>query len=163
MQSTCPLQVGLSVTLEHKYWHRELLNMVSKLVFCSSYSNKYRANATHAQGNDHPGVTRSSSQYQSHNVDHASRTLDGYGSVHIVGQVATFTPTIKIIRQIPRLKCDMGIVKRLTHINLVDQKKLVNQFKLGFGTKVLSSSNVICSMPTLISCMFQLTRVVQKF
>ena len=44
MQLTCPrsflspLQVGLSVTLEHKYGHRELVDMMSKLGFCSSYS-----------------------------------------------------------------------------------------------------------------------------
>ena len=41
MQSTCPrsfpppLQVCLSVTLEHKYRHRELVDMASKLGFCS--------------------------------------------------------------------------------------------------------------------------------
>ena len=134
MQSTCPrsflrpLQVGLSVKLEHKYGHRELVDMVSKLGFCSSYSeaDKYRANASVVQGIDLPEeVTRSFLQYQADNVDHASRTLDGCGSVHVMGQVATFTPAIKIIRQIPRLKVDMKIVKRLAHINLVDQKKPV--------------------------------------
>ena len=122
MQSTCPrsflppLQVGLSVTLEHKSGHRELVDMVGKLGFCSSYSeaNKYRANASVVQGIDLPKeVTRSFLQYH------------GYGSVHVMGQVATFTPAIKIIRQIPRLKVDMEIVKLPAHINLVDQKKTV--------------------------------------
>ena len=97
--------------------------MVSKLGFCSSYSeaNKYRANASVVQGIDLPEeVTRSFLQYQADNVDHASRTLDGYGSVHVMGQVATFTPAIKIIRQISRLKVDMEIVKRLAHNNLVE-------------------------------------------
>ena len=41
---------------------------------------------------------------------------------------------IKIIRQIPRLKVDMEIVKRLAHFNLVDQKKSVKsvQFEIRY-------------------------------
>ena len=44
MQFTCPrsflpsLQVGLSVILEHKYGHRDLVDMINKLGFCSSYT-----------------------------------------------------------------------------------------------------------------------------
>lgn len=131
MQSTCPrsflppLQVGLSVTLEHKYGHRDLVDMISNLGFCSSYSeaNKYRTNAAAVQGVDLPEeATNSFLQYQADNVDHASRTLDGHGSVHVMGQMATFTPGIKSTRQIPRLKVDMEVVSRLAKINLVAQK-----------------------------------------
>ena len=130
MQSMCPrsflppLQVGLSVTLEHKYGHRDLVDMINKLGFCSSYSeaNKYRTNAAAVQGVDLPEeVTRSFLQYQADNVDHACKTLDGHGSVHVMGQMATFTPAIRSIRQIPRLKVDMEIVKRLAKVNLVEQ------------------------------------------
>ena len=130
MQSTCPrsflppLQVGLSVTLEHKYGHRDLVDMISKLGFCSSYSeaNKYRANAAAFQGVDLPeDVTSSFLQYQADNVDHACRTLDGHGSVHVMGQMATFTPAIQCTRQIPRLKVDMEVVKRLAKVNIVAQ------------------------------------------
>ena len=131
MQSTCPrsflppLQVGLSVTLEHKYGHRDLVDMLRKLGFCSSYSeaNKYRTNAAAVQGVDLPEeVSRSFIQYQADNVDHASRTLDGHGSVHVMGQMATFTPAIKSVRQIPRLKVDMEVIKRLAQVNIVEQK-----------------------------------------
>ena len=60
MQSTCPrsflapLQVGLSVTLEHKYGQRNLVDMVSKFGFCLSYteSSQYRKNAASTQGID---------------------------------------------------------------------------------------------------------------
>ena len=31
-------------------------------------------------------------QYQADNIDYASRILDGYRSVHVMGQIATFTP-----------------------------------------------------------------------
>lgn len=53
MQSTCsrsflpPLQVGVSVTLEHKYGHRDVIDMIRELDYCFPYSeaNKYRTNA----------------------------------------------------------------------------------------------------------------------
>ena len=131
MQSTCPrsflppLQVGLSVTLEHKYGHRDLVDMINRLGFCSSYAeaNKYRSNASAVQGVDLPEeVSQTFVQYQADNVDHASRTLDGHGSIHVMGQIATFTPGIKTIRNIPRLKVDMEVVKRLAKVNLVEQK-----------------------------------------
>ena len=101
IQSTCPrsfltpLQAGqVLVALEHKYGHCELMDMLNKLYNCSSYSgaNKYRANATFVQWIDLlEEVTRSFLQYQADNIDHASRTIDGYSSVHIMGQIATFT------------------------------------------------------------------------
>ena len=42
--------------------------------------------------------------YQADNMDHASRTLDGHGSVHVMGQMATFTPAIVGTRKVPRIK-----------------------------------------------------------
>ena len=53
MHSTCPrsflppLQIGLSVTLEHKYGHRDLVDMLNKFRFCSSYAEatRYRKSA----------------------------------------------------------------------------------------------------------------------
>ena len=60
MQSMCPrsflppLQLGLSVTLEHKYGHRDLVDMINKLGFCSSYTeaSKYRRSAAATLGVD---------------------------------------------------------------------------------------------------------------
>ena len=57
MNATCPrrfspLQVGLSVTLDHKYGHRDLIDLLSGLGFCSSYSEAtlYKKNASVTQG-----------------------------------------------------------------------------------------------------------------
>lgn len=131
MQSTCPrsflppLQVGLSVALEHKYGHRDLVDMINKLGFCSSYTeaNKYRSNAAVVQGDNLPEqVAHSFLQYQADNVDHASRTLDGHGSIHVMGQMATLTPAIQSTRRIPRLKVDMEVIKQLAKVNLVEQR-----------------------------------------
>ena len=157
MRSTCPrsflppLQVGLSTTLEHKYGHRDLVDMISKLGFCSSYSeaNKYRTNAAAVQGVDLPEeVSASFMQYQADNVDHALRTLDGYGSIHVMGQMVSFTPAIKGVRKIPRLKVDMEIVRRLARVKLVEQKnpkpvlsKIVYE-QLGVFQRDISNDNL---------------------
>ena len=131
MQSTCPhsfllpLQVCLTVTLEHKYGHRDLVDMINKLGFCSSYTeaNKYRSNAAAVQEVDLPEeVAGSFVQYQADNVDHASRTLDGYGSIHVMGQMVTFTPAVQSIRRIPRCKVDMEVIKQIAQVNLVEQR-----------------------------------------
>lgn len=46
-------------------------------------------------------------QYQADNVDHVSRTLDGSGTIHVMGQMGTFTPALKVTRRVSRLKVNM--------------------------------------------------------
>ena len=120
-----PLQLGLSVTLEHKYGHRDLVEMVNRLGFCSSYTEagKYRSNAATVQGVDVlDDISYSFLQYEADNVDHASRTLDGYGSVHVMGQMATFTPAVQTSRKVPRVKVNMEDIKKVAKVNIVSQK-----------------------------------------
>lgn len=47
-----PLQVGLCVTLDHKYGHRDLIDLIYNFGFCSSYSEStlYKKNASATQG-----------------------------------------------------------------------------------------------------------------
>ena len=131
MQSTCPrsflppLQIGLSVTLEHKYGHRDLLDMINKFGFCSSYTeaSTYRRSAVATQGVDViEDLSDSFVQYQADNIDHASRTLDGYGSVHVMGQMATFTPAIVATRKVPRIKVSIDDLKKIGHVTIITQK-----------------------------------------
>ena len=131
MQSTCPrsflphLQIGLSVTLEHKYGHRDLLDMINKFGFCSSYTeaSTYRRSAAATRGVDViEDLSDSFVQYQADNIDHASRTLDGYGSVHVMGQMATFTPAIVATRKVPRIKVSIDDLKKIGHVTIITQK-----------------------------------------
>ena len=55
-------------------------------------------------------------------MDHATRTLDGYGAVHVMGQMATFTPAVNSTRKVPRVKVNMDDVKKIGHVKLVSQK-----------------------------------------
>ena len=60
-------------------------------------------------------------QYQADNVDHASRTLDGSGTIHVMGQMATFTPAIKVTRKVPRVEVNMDDLKKVGHVKLVPE------------------------------------------
>ena len=110
MQSTCPhsflppLQVGLSVTLRHKYGHRNLMDMVNKFGFFSSYTEatKYRQSSATTQGVDiSSDITDVFVQYEADNIDHANKTLDGNDTIHVMDQMATFTPGIKAVWKVP--------------------------------------------------------------
>ena len=131
MQSTCPrsflppLQIGLSVTLEHKYGHRVLLDMINTFGFCSSYTeaSTYRRSAAATRGVDViEDLSDSFVQYQADNIYHASRTLDDYGSVHVMGQMATFTPAIVATRKVPRIKVSIDDLKKIGHVTIITQK-----------------------------------------
>ena len=56
-------------------------------------------------------------QYQGDNVDHASRTLDGSGTIHLMGQMATFSPEIRATKNIPRLTIKNDDLKRIGREN----------------------------------------------
>lgn len=130
MQTTCPrsflppLQVGLCVTVEHKYGHRCLLDLLSKMGLCSSYSesDRYRRNAAATQGVDlRDEIVDTFVQYQADNVDHATRTLNGSGTVHVMGQMAGFTPGIKFSRKVKRANVTIDDIKKIGQVKLVPQ------------------------------------------
>ena len=68
--------------------------MISKLGFCSSYSETYHyiKSAAATQGVDVVNeIAGTFYQYQADIIDHDSRTIDGTGTIHIMGQMATLT------------------------------------------------------------------------
>ncbi len=99
--------------------------MINKFGFCSSYSeaSKYRRSAAATHGVDVINdIGDSFIQYQADNVDHASKTLDGCGAVHVMGQMATFTPVIVTTRSIPRKTVTIDELKNIGHVNIITQK-----------------------------------------
>ena len=122
MQSTCPrsfvvaLQLGLGVVLDHKYGHRDLVDMVNRLGFCSSYTEtcmfRQSAAASQSVDVDLANLVGTFIQYQADNVDHSTKTLGGHGSVPVMGQMATFTPARKVTRTVTRVKVNMDDIKR---------------------------------------------------
>ena len=131
MQSTCshaflsPLQIGLSVTLEHRYGHRELVDLINKLGFCSSYceASIYRRSAAATHGVDMISEAADTfCQYMADIIDHDSRTIDGSGTIHIMGQMVTFTSAVKKSIIIERREVTLEDPRKFGHVKLVTQK-----------------------------------------
>ena len=131
IQSTCPqsflppLQLGMCVTLEHKYSYWELVDMINKFGICLSYTeaSKYWKNTAFSQGIYIIGeISGTFGQYPADNVDHACRTLDGSDTIHVMGQMATFTPAVKVTRKILRININMEDLKKIGHDRLISHK-----------------------------------------
>ena len=99
--------------------------MIGRFGFCSSYTEacKYRKNAATTQGVDLVNeIGDSFAHYQADNVDHAGKTLDGNGAIHVMGQMATFTPAVKTKRVVPRMEINMNDLKNIGHVKLITQR-----------------------------------------
>lgn len=100
-----PLQLGLGVQLHHQFASRFLIDSLHAHGFCYSYSTvqKYERSATATQGTDITGYTPGRFvQYVADNVDHNVRTLDGTGTFHGMGIIATITPGTKTGKSVPK-------------------------------------------------------------
>jgi len=131
MSATCPrgflspLQVGLCVTLDHKYGRRDLIDLLSKFGFCASYSEAtlYKKNAAIAQG---VGVEEVAENAVLHliadNVDHNANTLNGENVIHMMGQMGAVTPAVAHRKHIARNKISLEEIKRIGHHNIIFQR-----------------------------------------
>ena len=113
------------MTVAHKYGHHNLVDLLATLSFCASCteSTTYRENAATAQGVDlNDEIVKTFMQYQADNIDHASKTLESSGTVHVMGQMVTFTPAIKARQCIPYVKVNMDDLKKVLCVYLLRQK-----------------------------------------
>lgn len=101
-----PLQFSLAVQLYHHFSSRFLIDTLHGLGFCCSYQevHQFERNASVSQGTEISGLSTEFIQYVADNVDHNIRTLDGLGTFHGMGMIATVTPRISLKRIIPRIK-----------------------------------------------------------
>eukprot|EP00745_Piridium_sociabile_P030468 TRINITY_DN50548_c0_g2_i2.p1 TRINITY_DN50548_c0_g2~~TRINITY_DN50548_c0_g2_i2.p1 ORF type:complete len:334 (+),score=67.94 TRINITY_DN50548_c0_g2_i2:176-1177(+) len=117
-----PLQIGLAVQMHRTFGSRFLVDTLHRLGFCSSYSEvrKFQRNAASTDGlNLLPPVTDNNTiQFVADNVDHNSATLDGRGTFHGMGIIATVTPGVKKSRQIPRKDVNLREIQALGQINI---------------------------------------------
>ena len=133
MSATCPkrfltpLQIGMCVTLDHKYGHRDLIDLLCNFGFCSSYSESclYKKNASVAQGVGQCEVASNALLHLvADNVDHNAKTLDGEHSVHMMGQMGAITPATANQRNIPRNKVTLDDIRKIGQHKIFLQKDL---------------------------------------
>ena len=106
-----PLMFGLGVDIHRKHGSAELVKQLSRLGFCISLDEVYRyfqsvmqtPNSWNSEESRHASFT----QFIADNVDHNIRTVDGVGTFHGMGIMATSLfperNTLKQRRKIPRL------------------------------------------------------------
>ena len=119
-----PLQVGLGVEMHKTFRSRFLIDTLNSLGFCTSYYEvqKFERSAAMAQGVQLPEVDcETTVQFVADNVDHNTRTLDGYNTFHGMGIIGIVTPGCgrHKERKIPRPK-KMVSLKEITAIGHIE-------------------------------------------
>ena len=121
----CPLQVGLSVTLDQKYGHRDLIDLLFNFGFCSSYSESslHKKIAALTQGVDIQDFTNDALlHFIADNVDHNAQTLDGENVIHMMGQMGAITPASSTSRPIPRNQVSFDEIKNVGKHSIIFQR-----------------------------------------
>ena len=91
--------------MHHHFASKFLIDSLHSHGFCSSYSTvlQYERSAAATQGTDISGYKSDQFiQYVADNVDHNTRTLDGTGTFHGMGIIATITPGTRTTRLAPK-------------------------------------------------------------
>lgn len=116
-----PLQLGLGVQMHHHFASKFLIDSLSSHGFCSPYTvvQKYERSAAVNQGTDIPGYAPDIFiHHVADNVDHNTRTLDGSGTFHGMGIIATMTPGIQCRKIVPRKQVTVEEIAAAGHIDV---------------------------------------------
>ena len=115
-----PLQIGLGVQLHHHYASRFLIDSLHSHGFCCSYQEvrQFERNAALSQGTDISGFSSQFVQYVADNVDHNLRTLDGHGTFHGMGMIATTTPGVNARNVIHRVHVTPGDIAHVGRVRI---------------------------------------------
>ena len=100
-----------------------LIDLLNRCGFCCSYKEvkKFEHNAALEHGIDICNIEQSQPfiQYVADNVDHNLRTLDGKGTFHGMGIIATITPAAKFNLSIPRKKIATNASQELARVGKI--------------------------------------------
>ena len=120
-----PLQIGLAVQGHHLYRSRFLVDTLHNMGYCSSYAEvqRFEKNAADCVASEsivpeNIDLLESTLLFAADNVDHNIITLDGKGTFHGMGMIATLTPGQKANRMIPRHNISQLNITEKTRIEI---------------------------------------------
>ena len=118
-----PLQLGLAIQMHHMFGSRFLVDTLSNMGFCSSYSEvqKFETSAVISKQENTSNHYDESHclQYVADNVDHNLCTVDGNNTFHGMGIISCITPGIeKAPIHIPRLDVTTEEILTCGQINM---------------------------------------------
>lgn len=116
-----PLQLGLGVQLHNNTNSRFLVDSVNHMGFSCSYSEvqRFQRSAAASTGTSIPEYFPGSFvQYVADNIDHNINTIDGHGTFHGMGIIATVTPAVKTDSVIRKQNVTFEELKELGKISL---------------------------------------------
>ena len=99
-----PLQLGLAVQMHHHFGSKFLVDSLHQHGFCCSYSEVQKYLRSASVTSQDIAITSETKlvQFAADNVDHNLRMLDGLGTFHGMGMIATITPAQEISHVVPR-------------------------------------------------------------
>jgi hypothetical protein len=117
-----PLQLGLGVQMHHHFASRFLIDTLYKHGFTCSYTEvkRYERNAAVVQGTNIDDLSKDQFvQFIADNVDHNVSTIDGRGTFHGMGIIATITPKKKnVFKPISKLHVTAEEIATVGRINI---------------------------------------------
>lgn len=137
-----PLQLGLGVQMHSHFASRFLVDSLYKHGFSCSYSEiqNYQRSAATQSGTEIPGyIPGHFIQYTADNVDHNVRTLDGSGTFHGMGTIASITPKVASVSVIKRVTVTATDIAEVGKIDIRHYVAPTNNFRKLEYKKVLLS------------------------
>ncbi|KYM94341.1 hypothetical protein ALC62_15043 [Cyphomyrmex costatus] len=99
-----PLQLGLAVTLYHRYGSKDLIDILSSLGLCASYTKVSLFQASAINFQTEPIMQKCFGQFAFDNADHNVCTFDGFNTFHCMGGIQIIVPHNAIQHQsIPKM------------------------------------------------------------
>ncbi|GBN14973.1 hypothetical protein AVEN_66504-1 [Araneus ventricosus] len=130
------LQVGVAAFLFQKYGSRRLIDTLSSLVFCSSYTEATLFEASAIMRSPLHIDDNAFSQFVFDKADFNTQSLDGHNTFHAMGGIHCITPRNAIApdQNIQRLK-QMPSAKVVGSFGTIALKTFVNKNDTGLKTK----------------------------
>ena len=148
MQATRPqvllalLQVGLGIQLHHHFASHFLIDSLCRHGFCCSYQEvqRFGKNAAVDQGTDILNHMSEFVQYVADNINHNIRTLEGNGTFHRMGIMASVTPGTKHSQLVPRAKVNADDISTTGHIQIQHQGSITQAIEIKYNNIVIKKA-----------------------